>query len=157
MKRKISAFLFWIALSEGVGALSGQLTKEGISLYNKTVTKPPLSPPAAVFPVVWGILFALMGIGAARVFLTPPSPDRSRGLKLFLLQLTVNFFWSIIFFDLQAFGFAFLWLILLWFLVLWMTVTFAKTDKAAALLQLPYITWLTFAACLSAGVWALNG
>lgn len=97
-----------------------------------------------------------MGIGAARVSLVPSSPDRNRGLNLFLIQLVVNFFWSLIFFNAQAYGFAFLWLILLWVLVLRMILTFRKTDSLAAWLQIPYLLWLTFAAYLNSGIWYLN-
>jgi len=146
----------WILLSEAVGALSGWLTREGMEIYNKTVTQPPLSPPSAVFPVVWGILFALMGIGAARIYLNAASAERSRGLLLFLVQLAVNFFWSILFFSFQAFGFAFFWLVLLWGLIWLMIRAFGRTDKAAARLQIPYLLWVTFAAYLNFGVWLLN-
>ena len=139
-----------------MGALSGWLTREGTQLFSETVAKPPLTPPSLVFPIVWGILYALMGIGAARVSLTEASEDRSRGLNLFVAQLIVNFFWSLIFFNAQAYGFAFFWLLLLWGLVLWMTLTFRKVDKIAAWLQVPYLLWLTFAAYLNFGVWRLN-
>ena len=139
-----------------MGALSGWLTREGTQLFSETVAKPPLTPPSLVFPIVWGILYALMGIGAARVSLTEPSEDRSRGLNLFVAQLIVNFFWSLFFFNAQAYGFAFFWLLLLWGLVLWMTLTFRKVDPIAAWLQVPYLLWLTFAAYLNFGVWRLN-
>jgi len=139
-----------------VGGLSGWLTKNGTAIYSQTIVQPPLSPPGWVFPVVWTILFALMGIGAARVYLSPPAPARSRGLNLFIAQLVVNFFWSPIFFNLQAFGFAFFWLLLLWCLVVWMILTFRKADPPAATLQIPYLLWLTFAAYLNLGVWYLN-
>ena len=86
----------------------------------------------------------------------PHSAERSKGLNLFVTQLVVNFFWSLIFFNAQAFGFAFLWLLLLWVLVLWMILTFRKVDPLAAKLQIPYLLWLTFAAYLSLGVWILN-
>ena len=149
-------YVLWILLAEAVGALSGWLTREGTQLFSETVAKPPLTPPSLVFPIVWGILYALMGIGAARVSLTEPSEDRSRGLNLFVAQLIVNFFWSLIFFNAQAYGFAFFWLLLLWGLVLWMTLTFRKVDPIAAWLQVPYLLWLTFAAYLNIGVWRLN-
>ena len=149
-------YVLWILLAEAVGALSGWLTREGTQLFSETVAKPPLTPPSLVFPIVWGILYALMGIGAARVSLTEPSEDRSRGLNLFVAQLIVNFFWSLIFFNAQAYGFAFFWLLLLWGLVLWMTLTFRKVDPIAAWLQVPYLLWLTFAAYLNFGVWRLN-
>jgi tryptophan-rich sensory protein len=97
-----------------------------------------------------------MGFSAARISLTPPSPERSKGLNLYIAQLVVNFFWSLIFFNAQAYGFAFVWLLLLWALVLWMILTFYKVDPLAAKLQIPYLLWLTFAAYLNAGVWYLN-
>lgn len=147
---------FWIVLAEAVGVISGLLSREGQMLFSDTVIQPPLSPPGWLFPVVWSLLYALMGIGAARISLSPASKDRSRGLNLFVAQLIVNFFWSPIFFNAQAFGFAFLWLVLLWVLVLWMILTFRKVDPLAAWLQLPYLLWLTFAAYLSFGVWYLN-
>ena len=128
----------------------------GMEAFNQTAVQPPLSPPAWVFPVVWTILYALMGISAARIRLTPPSPGRSKGSNLFIAQLIINFFWSLIFFNAQAYGFALLWLILLWVLVLWMIITFYSTDPLAALLQIPYLLWLTFAAYLNFSIWQLN-
>ena len=156
MKRNWKPYLFWILLSEALGGLSGWLTREGTKIYQQTIAQPPLSPPGWVFPVIWTILFALMGISAARIYLTPPSKERSRGLNLFIAQLVVNFFWSPIFFNLQAFGLAFFWLLILWGLVLWMIFTFRKVDPTAAKLQIPYFLWLTFAAYLNLGVWYLN-
>ena len=156
MKRNWKPYVFWILLAEAVGALSGWLTREGTEIYAQTILKPPLSPPGWVFPVAWSILYALMGIGAARVSLSPPSGERSRGLNLWIIQLVINFFWSPIFFNLQAFGPAFFWLLLLWVLVLWMVFVFRKVDPLAAKLQIPYLLWLTFAAYLNFGVWYLN-
>ena len=149
-------YAFWIVLAEAVSALSGWLTRKGVKVYNATVEQPPLSPPSIVFPIVWGILFVLMGIGAARIYLAPASNARSRSLLLFLVQLVFNFFWSIIFFNWQAFGFASLWLIALWVLILLMILSFREVDKPAAWLQIPYLLWVTFAAYLNFGVWMLN-
>lgn len=104
----------WILFTEAVGALSGWLTREGTRIYKAETVKPPLSPPSIVFPIVWALLFALMGIGVARISGTPPSRDRSRGMRLFFAQLGFNFFWSILFFSLQSYGLAFFWLAALW-------------------------------------------
>lgn len=155
-KHNWKTYALSILIAEGVGGLSGFLTREGTELFNATATQPPLSPPSFLFPIVWGILYALMGISAARIWLSPPSRARSMGLNLYAAQLIVNFFWSIIFFNAQAFGFAFLWLLMLWALVLWMILTFRKVDPLAAKLQIPYLLWLTFAAYLNFGVWYLN-
>ncbi len=155
-KKPWKVYAAWIGIAEAVGALSGWLSRNGMKMYSQTVTQPPLSPPMWLFPVVWGILYALMGIGAARIWLTDDSPERKRGLNLFVTQLVVNFFWSLIFFNLQAYGFALAWLVVLWVLVAWMIWTFLKTDRLAAWLQLPYLIWLTFAIYLNAAVWVLN-
>lgn len=149
-------YVLWVLFTEAVGFLSGWLTRQGSELYSQTIAKPPLSPPAIVFPIVWGILFLLMGIGAARVWLTPPSGDRTTALRIFLLQLAFNFFWSILFFNFQAFGFALVWLLILWGLILWMIFAFRKVDSLAAWMQVPYLLWVTFAAYLNLGVWRLN-
>lgn len=149
-------YLFWILLSEAVGFLSGWLSREATAYFQSNVLQPPLSPPAFLFPIVWGILYALMGIGAARINMSSPSAQRSRGLNLFILQLAVNFCWSIIFFNFQAYGFAFFWLMLLLSLVILMFFSFLRVDKTAGLLQIPYLIWLIFAVYLNFGVWYLN-
>jgi tryptophan-rich sensory protein len=156
MKDKWKVYAAWILIAEAVGALSGWLSREGAMFYSEMIMKPPLAPPGWVFPAVWTVLYALMGIGAARVWLTGDSAQRSMGLNLFIAQLIVNFFWSLIFFNLQAFGFAFFWLLLLWVLVLLMILAFYKVDLLAVWLQVPYLIWLTFAAYLSGAVWLLN-
>lgn len=155
-KQKWKTYALWILLTEAVGALSGWLTREGTQYFGENVAQPPLSPPMAVFPIVWGILYALMGFGAARIYMAPQSADRRRGLNLYIAQLILNFFWSLIFFNAQAYGLAFIWLLILWALVLWMILTFRKVDPVAAYTQIPYLLWLTFAAYLSFGVWYLN-
>ena len=150
------AYAAWIALAEGTGALAGFLARKGIQYFSAAVNKPPLTPPPAAFPIAWGILYLLMGIGAARVWLRPVSRSRSRSLNLFLIQLAVNFLWTLIFFNLRAYGPAFLTLALLWALILLMTLSFRQVDGPAAAMQIPYLLWVLFAAYLNGGVWALN-
>lgn len=154
--KKYLPYIIGAGIALAVGGLSGLLSMNAMELYSETVAKPPLSPPAWLFPVAWTILYGLMGISSAKVWLSPESEARSRGLNLYVAQLIVNFFWSLIFFNAQAFGFAVLWLILLWVLVLLMILQFRKVDRLAALLQIPYLLWLTFALYLSVGVWYLN-
>ena len=156
MRKQWKPIILSILVAEAVGALSGFLTREGMKLFTDAVAQPPLSPPPLLFPIVWTILYALMGYGSARIWLSAPSPDRSRALNLYAIQLVVNFFWSLIFFNAQAFGFAFFWLLLLWVLVLLMILAFDKVDPLSAKLQVPYLIWLTFAAYLNLGVWYLN-
>lgn len=156
IRDNLKTYLAFIGITEAVGFLSGWLSREGTEIFGQTAAQPPLSPPAWVFPVVWTILYALMGIGAAMIYLSDSSPQRHRGLNLYIAQLIVNFFWSLIFFNARAYGFTFLWLLLLWVLVLWMILVWNRVNPAAAKLQIPYLLWLTFAAYLNYGVWQLN-
>ena len=146
----------FIVLTEAVGALSGFLTKEGTKAYEMYAAKPVLTPPGTVFPIVWGILYALMGISAGKVWQAMPSVARSRGLLLFAVQLAVNFCWSLLFFNAKVYGFAFVWLILLWGLILLMIRAFYMVNKTAAYLQIPYLLWVTFAGYLNFMVCQLN-
>lgn len=139
-----------------VGALSAFLTRSGMKEIFSSVQKPPLSPPGWLFPVVWSILFILMGIGSSKIYLCPSSCERSRAVKLYLFQLAVNFFWSIIFFNMEAFLFAFLWLLFLLALIVLMTAEFKKCTNWAAYLQIPYILWVSFAGYLNFGIWLLS-
>lgn len=148
--------LISILLAEAVGALSGWLTRDGMKAFTDVIAQPPLSPPPLVFPIVWTVLYALMGYSSAMIWLAPPSTPRSRGLTLYAIGLVFNFFWSLIFFNAQAFGFAFFWLLALWLLVLLMILAYNEVDPLSAKLQLPYLIWLTFAAYLNLGVWYLN-
>ena len=154
-KSKIKPYAVSILLTLAVGGLSGFLTSMGMDSFD-ALTKPPLTPPSFLFPIVWTVLFILMGVGAARIFMTDPTTARNRALIVYVVQLAVNFLWSIIFFNLQAYGFAFFWLILLWVLILTMIYLFCKIDKPAALIQIPYAIWVTFAGYLNLMIWLLN-
>jgi len=156
-QRNWKPYLIQILIAEAVGGLSGFLSRTGIKEFNTTVQQPAFTPPMILFPIVWAILYALMGISTARVAAEPSSPARSRGLNLYVIQLVMNFFWSLIFFNAQRYGFALLWLIILWVAVLAMILNFRRVDRLAAWLQVPYLLWLTFAAVLNWAVWQLNG
>jgi len=155
-RKKIITYIIWIIAVEAVGLLSGLLSMSGMAVYNETAIKPALTPPDIVFPIVWTVLYALMGISAARIWMAGPSQAQSTGLNLFITQLIFNFFWSLLFFNAQAYGFAAIWLGVLWVLTLLMIFAFYRVDKLAAYLQIPYLLWLTFAAYLNVTVWILN-
>ncbi len=156
-KRTWKTYALWIAVAEGVGALSGWLSRAGFALYRDgQIVRPPLSPPGVLFPVVWVILYALMGVSAGRVALSPPSRERSRALGVFLLQLAFNFFWPILFFRFQRFDLALVWLAALWVLVLWMLQSFLSIDERTAQLQLPYFLWISYAVYLNWAILRLN-
>lgn len=147
--KKWKAYAFWIILCEAVGALSSWLTRDGIRVY-QAGPKPAISPPGIVFGIVWTVLFALMGFAGGRVTLAARAgQSRWKGLNLLIVQLAVNFCWPILFFNLRAYAFSHIWLLLLLGLVVWMTLEFRKADRLAALSQIPYIAWLCFAAVLN--------
>ncbi len=145
MNKKLKAYLTFILIPLAIGGLSAFLTRNNMNIFD-TVTKPPLTPPAIVFPIVWTILYILMGIGAARVYLKEPD---SSAIPVFGINLFFNFFWSILFFNMRAFCFSFVWLLVLLAVVLVMTAKFYRVDKTAGLLQIPYCIWLVIAAYLN--------
>ena len=119
--------------------------------------KPPFSPPGWLFPVVWTILYTLMGISSYLISESDAdTSDKTKALTLYGYQLLVNFLWPIFFFSFQWYLFSFFWLLLLWVLVFLMIRTFWNISKPAAYLNIPYLLWLTFAAYLNLGVWWLN-
>ncbi|MGE4213612.1 MAG: TspO/MBR family protein [Anaerotignaceae bacterium] len=152
--KNTKALLVSLLISLGVGALSGILTKNSVNVYGQ-LNLPPLSPPSWVFPVVWTILFVLMGISSYIIY-TSKSQNTKGALAIYFLQLVVNFIWPLIFFGAQEYLFAFIWLIFLWLLVVLMINMFYKISPIAALLQIPYLIWLTFAAYLNLMVVILN-
>ena len=156
MKQKWKTLLIAVAVPLVVGGLSALLTGRNMDLFD-VVRKPPLSPPGWLFPVVWTILYILMGLASWLVYNSGSNAmEKERALQPYAIQLIVNFFWSPIFFNARAYGLALVWLLLLWVLVLLMILEFRKSDKTTAYLQIPYLLWLTFAACLNWAVWQMN-
>lgn len=119
--------------------------------------QPPFSPPGWLFPVVWTILYILMGIASWLVWTSDANKqDIAYALMVYGRQLFVNFFWSIFFFRLNWYLFAFVWLLLLWGLILANILVFYRIRKTAAYLLIPYLVWVTFAGYLNLGIWYLN-
>lgn len=132
-----------LLISLGTGAVSSLLTPN-VSEQYQTLYKPPLAPPGWLFPIVWTILFILMGVAAYLVYMSD-SPDKDTALRLYLIQLVVNVGWSVIFFRLNAYLLAFTWLLLLFFLVYLTTKEFYKINKTAGYLMIPYLLWIIYA------------
>ena len=152
--KKYKPYLISIAIPLAVGGVSAFFTMNGMPYYDMQ-KKPFFAPPNVVFPVVWTILYILMGISAAWIW-NSKDPQKMQALKTYALQLAVNFLWSFIFFGLHQYFLAFLWLLFLIFLVAKMNKEFAQIDIKAAKLQIPYLFWCCFAAILNLGVWWLN-
>ena len=109
MVKKYKPYLLSVLLACAVGALSGFLSRNGMREFQTSVLKPPLTPPSILFPIVWTILYVLMGLGAALVAQSPSGRFQRTALRIYALQLTVNFFWSILFFNFSAYFAAFVY------------------------------------------------
>lgn len=156
MKMNKKKFIKSIALPLVVGAVVFFLTSGSMKKF-ELLNKPLLSPPGWLFPVVWTVLYILMGISFYLIDEINASSNKIREAKrIYYLQLTVNFLWSFFFFNFEWYLFAFVWLILLWILVLIMIKCFVGISKVAAYLNIPYLTWVSFAAYLNLAIWLLN-
>lgn len=153
---KWTELLIFVIGTELVGALSALFAGDFSSFYNG-LNQPPLAPPGIVFPIVWTILYALMGISAYLIYDSEDiSGERSEALGIYAAQLFVNFMWSIVFFRFEKPEAAAVVIILLAVLVAAMILKFRKISPAAAYLNIPYLLWVIFAAYLNIGVVVLN-
>ncbi|MBQ6908207.1 MAG: tryptophan-rich sensory protein [Clostridia bacterium] len=156
MKIKWKNLIICILIPLAVGALSAFITKDSMSMFEE-INKPPLSPSPILFPIVWTILYILMGISSYLVYTSDAAKYKiSSALQTYAIQLAVNFFWSIIFFNMQLYLLAFVWLILLWILIISTIIKFNPISKTAAYLLIPYLLWVTFAGYLNIGIYFLN-
>lgn len=145
-----------IAIPLIVGAVSALLTQNSMETF-QFIDKPPLAPPGWLFPVVWTILYTLMGISSYLILQSGQNQEEiRRALTIYGYQLAVNFLWPTFFFNFGWYFFSFLWLVLLWGLVLIMILRFKDISKPAAYMNIPYLVWLTFAGYLNLGIWILN-
>lgn len=145
-------YLVCIAIPLTVGILSAFLTKDFMISYSE-LEKPPLAPPAWLFPIVWVVLYILMGISCATVLIMRNNGNiryARCGLEYYAMSLALNFTWSIIFFRAEAYLFAFVWLLILLWTVVKTFKNYKMVSPSAAYLQIPYIVWLLFAAYLNA-------
>ena len=139
-----------------VGGIAALLTGGGMDTF-ETLNQPPLSPPGWLFPVVWTILYILMGIASYLVLTSGKSQESiRRALVLYGIQLAFNFLWPIFFFSLSAYLFAFIWLLALLYLIIRTFICYKKLSPLSAYLQIPYALWVAFAGYLNFAIWWLN-
>ena len=156
MFKKIKPYLISVLISSAVGGLAAFLTRNSMKIY-KEIATPPLSPPSWIFPVVWSILYILMGISAAIIYKEDSIGEtRQKALITYAASLIFNFSWSIIFFNFRAFGVAFIALLILLFLIIRTIYLYSKINRIAAYLQIPYALWVAFAGYLNIGIFILN-
>jgi len=146
-----------VAVPLAVGGLSGFVTARSVATWYPTLTKPFFNPPAWVFGPTWTVLYIMMGVAAFLVWRQGFSTKDVRlALTLFAAQLALNGLWSIFFFGLQSPGVAFAEILLLWLSIVATVWIFRRVVPAAALLMLPYLAWVSFAAVLNGSIWMLN-
>lgn len=156
MKQNRRLLLLCLAIPLAVGALSAWISGSGMAAFAE-LNQPPLSPPGWLFPVVWTILYLMMGLASWLVLTSgKPRPVIKSAMQLYALQLGFNFFWSIIFFGLSLYLTAFLWLVVLWLLIIATTIRFYRIREPAGYLMIPYLLWVTFAGYLNLAIALIN-
>lgn len=139
-----------------IGAVAGIATATGIGSWYRALEKPVFNPPNSLFGPVWTALYILMGVGLYSILSAAPSVERTKALRIFWIQLGLNSIWSFIFFTFHELAWSFLEILLIWGAIVWMIVAFYKVNKTAALLQIPYLMWVSFASVLNGTIWYLN-
>lgn len=154
--KSILKFILCISLPLLIGAVSGIATSANIPNWYVTLNKPSFNPPNYLFAPVWTTLYLLMGISFYLILKTPQIEQRKKAVIAFTVQLCLNFMWSFLFFAFHAIGFALIEIIMLLCCILWMIFTFYKINKIAAIINIPYILWVSFASILNASIYILN-
>lgn len=154
IKFNLKQFLLWAVPPILLGFLSSALSGNPAEIY-ESLNKPPFSPIPEIFPIIWTVLYIVMGVSAYLISRSD-SPHRPRAQIFYLIQLFLNFFWPIIFFSERSYFLAFIWLVLLFVFVVIMSWEFFKVNRTAAFLQLPYLLWLIYASYLNFGVYLYN-
>lgn len=156
LKIKWKALILCVAIPLLVGGVAGFISKDSMKIFEE-LNKPPLSPPGWLFPVVWTILYTLMGIASYLIFTSWGEQEGiARALKLYGWQLLFNFLWTIWFFNFGWYWFSFIWLVVLWVLILATTIAFSRVSKRVAYLLIPYLVWVAFAGYLNLSIANLN-
>ena len=156
MFKNSKLLVFCIAVPLLVGALAGFLTRDSMAAF-AALEKPPLSPPGILFPIVWTVLYVLMGVASYLVLTSGArQEDIDHAITAYGLQLAMNFLWSFIFFQMGWYLTAFVWLVLLWIAILYTLLVFRKISNPAGWLLVPYLLWVTFAGYLNLSIYLLN-
>ena len=157
IKPYLPSYIVAIAIPLAVGLAAAALTRDSMDIYDQ-LSVPPLAPPAPVFPIVWSVLYILMGVSSAGIYSSRElNPEAAkRGLTYYGESLIFNFAWSIIFFKFSAALAALACLVVLFYLIVRTILEYRKVKPWCAYLQIPYAVWVAFAGYLNAGIWLLN-
>ena len=155
-KFNIFKLISCLVLTLGLGGAGGYFTVNEIKSWFVTLNKPSFNPPNYLFGPIWSLLYFLMGISLYLIWQQPRSTQRKQAITIFLIQFALNVSWSFIFFKQHQILWALVDIIALWLFILITILSFAKLNKTAALLLVPYISWVSFATLLNAAIWLLN-
>ena len=155
---KISRIAIVVIICLAVGYLSGMVTRTSITTWYATLVKPSFNPPNWIFAPVWTSLYVMMGIAAGLIWNQIPSQKEAvtKALQFFAIQLVLNALWSYLFFGMYNLMLATIEVVLLWLMIFETYSQFAKINKTASYLMLPYLAWVSFASVLTASIWWLN-
>ena len=155
---KISRIAIVVIICLAVGYLSGMVTRASITTWYPTLVKPSFNPPNWIFAPVWTSLYVMMGVAAGLIWnqITTQKAAVTKALQFFIIQLVLNALWSYLFFGLHNLMLATIEVVLLWLMIFETYSQFAKINKTASYLMLPYLAWVSFASVLTASIWGLN-
>jgi translocator protein len=154
--KSVITFLLCLLIPLLIGGISGIATADAIPNWYQTLHRPSFNPPNWLFGPVWTLLYLLMGISLYMIWTLPKSQERKRALQMFAAQITLNFFWSIIFFSFHQINSALIEIIALWICIAMMIHAFRKLRPVAGYLNIPYLLWVSFATVLNAAYAVLN-
>ena len=149
MKINYKKLIIYILIPLILGSIVGLLTSGN---YEDLIT-PNFTPPKVLFPIVWSILYILMGISR---YLIDNKNNNTSAIKTYRIQLIINLLWPILFFSFKLFFFSFIWIILLIIFVIIMIIKFYKLSKTSSLLEIPYLLWIIFASILNFAIYQIN-
>lgn len=155
MKIKWTDLIIWVVATELVGALSALISGGNFSEFYSSLEQPPFAPPGWLFPVMWSILYALMGVSAYLIW-ESGNTRRKGAIILYGAQLFANFLWTPVFFGLKSLKGATVVVVIMLILITVMIISFLRINKTAAYLNLPYLFWTAFATYLTIGVTVLQ-
>lgn len=154
--KKTVLFIICLLVPITVGTISAYITRNNMVVFDN-IQKPTLTPPGWVFPIAWSILYTLMGIALFIALIN--CKDKAHVIVVlipYVIQLILNFWWSIIFFNYEMYGVAFICLVLMWAMIIRSIIVFSSVSLSAAAIMLPYLLWVTFAGYLNVSIYLIN-
>lgn len=156
MKSPIARLLISLLIPLLCGGVAGFFTAEAIPEWYSTLRQPSFNPPNTVFGPVWTLLYLLMGYSFFRIWSLPLTSERTKAMRIYFVQLFLNFGWSFLFFFFQEIGWALIDILVLWLAIFYMLIRFYPLDRFSTFLNIPYLLWVTFATALNIAYYQLN-